>query len=159
MTELPRSDSVRPAMRDGDGPAIPDVSASTREQAIAHIEQALRARVGVSVIITWADGFEPQWSKTPLRYVEAGWVAWGRSRRLLKIEAPDVDLKSYLGIQAWDPGLWNLPGAPEAKFFLSIFAHGRTVSMRTFATGDGALDALGEALPRAGGIHRTPPSL
>lgn len=110
------------------------------------IEATLRATVSVALQFHWSPLYDPEWNAAPNRYVEAGVVAWGRSRRLARVDVPAYAFKSYLGIQAWDPRRWNLPGAPEAKFFLSTFAHGHTLAMRTFPRCDLALDALAATL-------------
>jgi hypothetical protein len=92
--------------------------------------------------IVWSPIHHPAWDENPREYVEAGFVAWGRSRRLARVTDPSVAFKAYLGVQHFDPSRWMLPGEPTAKFFLSLFVAGRTVSMRTFPTVREALAAL-----------------
>ena len=92
--------------------------------------------------ITWASCYRTEWDEHPHGYVDAGRVAWGRSRRLAKAVDPARAFKAYLGIQAFDPGQWRMVGEPEAKFFLSLFVSGRTITLRTFPTCAEALAAL-----------------
>ena len=92
--------------------------------------------------IEWAAWYRPDWDEQPERYVEEGVVSGGRSRRLAKARADHLGLKAYIGVQHYDPGRWNLPGEPSARFFLSLFTRGRTVSLRTYATIEAALSAL-----------------
>lgn len=88
--------------------------------------------------MVWSPIYNPAWDESPDEYTEAGFVIWGRSRRLARAADPSVAFKAYLGVQHFDPARWMLPGEPTAKFFLSLFVAGRTISMRTFPT-------LGEA--------------
>ncbi|HEY7022894.1 MAG TPA: hypothetical protein VH349_17375 [Ktedonobacterales bacterium] len=92
--------------------------------------------------IEWAPWYRPEWDEQPERYVEEGVVSWGRSRRLAKARDDRFGLKAYIGVQHNDPGRWNLSGAPSARFFLSLFVHGQTVSLRTHPTIQAALAAL-----------------
>lgn len=136
-------------------PHQPTTEPTERELWLDGIEGALRAHVSVPLRVSWSPLYNPAWNATPERYVEGGAVEWGRSRRLAKIEVPAYAFKSYLGIQAWDPGRWNLSGAAEAKFFLSTFAHGHTLAMRTFPGGVQALDALAASLDGVERTHRS----
>lgn len=110
------------------------------------IERVLIAGAHVPVSIAWSPVYEPDWNEAPERYLEAGEVRWGRSRRLARIVAPKCAFKSYFGVQAWEPARWNLPGDPEVKYFLSLFSSGRTLALRTYPTGQDALAALATAL-------------
>ena len=92
--------------------------------------------------IEWAPWYRPEWEERPERYLEEGVVGWGYSRRLAKARDDRLDLKAYIGVQHHDPGRWNLPGAPAARFFLSLFVHGQTVSLRTYPTIAAARSAL-----------------
>jgi hypothetical protein len=92
--------------------------------------------------IAWAKVYRAEWDTTPACYVAAGIVGWGRSRRLAKIEDPACAFTSYVGIQHFDPARWNLPCAPVAKYFASLFVRGRTVGLRTYATMSDALAAV-----------------
>jgi hypothetical protein len=92
--------------------------------------------------ITWSATYRPAWDSTPQAYVEAGFVSWGRSRRLAKAHDPRVDFTSYLGLQHFDPARWHLPGLPTAKFFASFLIRGRTVGLHTYPTMNEALAAV-----------------
>jgi hypothetical protein len=92
--------------------------------------------------IEWADWYRPDWDEQPERYIEEGVVGWGHSRRLAKAHADRLGLKSYIGIQHYDPGRWNLSGEPSARYFLSLFVQGQTVSLRTYPTIQATLAAL-----------------
>jgi len=92
--------------------------------------------------IAWAQVYRAEWDTAPDRYVAAGVVGWGRSRRLARIDDPASAFTAYLGIQHFDPTRWNLPGAPVAKYFASVFLHRRTVGLHTYATMNDALAAV-----------------
>ena len=92
----------------------------------------------------WSAERRPEWDATPAAYVEAGVVGWGRSRRMGKYLDAALRLKAYVGVQHYDPARWHVAGEPQAKFFLSLFLNGRTVTLRTFPTMTQALAALGE---------------
>lgn len=92
----------------------------------------------------WSPERRPEWDATPEAYVEAGVVGWGRSRRLGKCVDESLRLKAYVGVQHYDPARWNVPGEPQAKFFVSLFLDGRTVALRTFPTMAAAIAALEE---------------
>ena len=53
-----------------------------------------------------------------------------------------LGLKAYIGVQHYDPSRWNLPGEPSARYFLSLFVHGQTISLQTYPTIQAALAAL-----------------
>jgi hypothetical protein len=91
---------------------------------------------------TWSSIYHPQWDDDAARYVEEGVVQWGRSRRLARAEDPAHSFKAYLGIQHYDPARWYGAGDARATFFLSLFVHQRTVSLRTYPTMAAALAAL-----------------
>jgi hypothetical protein len=95
-----------------------------------------------SMEIKWAAWYHPEWDEQPQRYVDAGVVAWERSKRLAKASDARLELKAYIGVRHSDPSRWNLPGEPSARFFLSLFIRGRTVSLRTYPTIAAALSAL-----------------
>jgi hypothetical protein len=92
--------------------------------------------------IDWASWYHPDWDGQPERYIEEGVVGRGYSRRLAKARVDRLGLKAYIGVQHYDPSRWNLPGEPSARYFLSLFVHGRTVSLRTYPTIEAALSAL-----------------
>ncbi len=92
--------------------------------------------------MTWSTAYHAAWDVTPERYVDEGAVAWGRSRRLGKYVEEDVGLKAYVGVQHFDPWRWGVAGEARAKFFVSLFVGGKTVSLHTYATMGEALDAL-----------------
>lgn len=92
--------------------------------------------------IRWSPIYEPGWDETPEAYVEHGTVMWGRSRRLGKYGEDARGLKAYIGVQHFDPARWYTSGEPVARFFVSLFLHGRTVALRTYPTMDAALAAL-----------------
>jgi hypothetical protein len=94
------------------------------------------------VAMTWSVAYRAAWDATPGRYVDEGIVEWGRSRRLGKFVDEALGLKAYVGVQHYDPGRWGVAGEARARFFLSLFADGGTVSLRTYATIGDALDAL-----------------
>lgn len=90
----------------------------------------------------WSRIYTPAWDDTPQAYVEAGLVAWGRSRRLMRFDDPGLRIRAYAGVQHYDPARWNIPGEARARFFMSLFLDNRTVTLRTFATMADALSAL-----------------
>jgi hypothetical protein len=92
--------------------------------------------------IEWAAWRRPEWDDRPERYNAEGVVRWGYSRRLAKARNDRLGLKAYIGVQHHDPSRWNLSGEPSARFFLSLFIHGQTVSLRTYSTMQAALAAL-----------------
>ena len=92
--------------------------------------------------IAWSVEYVPAWDSAPQRYVDAGIVGWGRSRRLGKYLDDALGLKAYVGIQHYDPERWGVAGEARAKVFLSLFSGGRTISLHTYATMGEALDAL-----------------
>ena len=92
--------------------------------------------------IEWAAWYRPEWDEQPQRYVDAGVVASERSKRLAKASDTRLQLKAYIGVRHSDPSRWNLPGEPSARFFLSLFVRGRTISLRTYPTVATALSAL-----------------
>ena len=92
--------------------------------------------------IQWSPAYRPEWDETPEAYLDAGAVGWGRSRRLGKLVDEGLALKAYLGVQHFDPARWGVAGEARAKFFLSLFVGGRTVSLRTYPTMGDARDAL-----------------
>jgi hypothetical protein len=92
--------------------------------------------------LEWAAWYRPDWGEQPERYVEDGVVGWGRSKRLAKARDELLGLKAYIGVRHSDPARWNLPGQPSARFFLSLFLFGRTVTLREYPTITAALAAL-----------------
>lgn len=95
--------------------------------------------------LRWSREYQPIWDAAPMAYVEAGVVAWGRSRRLLRADATRLGMKAYLGVQHSDPSRWGLPGEPRAIFFLSVLLGKRTLFLHTYPTVPSALTALHEA--------------
>jgi len=104
-----------------------------------------RLRAGVR----WHRGYRREWDSRPEQYVESGFLGWGRSRRLGRFTQEEI--KAYLGVQHVDPGMlgWGIADEPHARFFLSLFVSGRTVTLRTFPAVDAALQFLGAFL----GMH------
>ena len=100
--------------------------------------------------ITWAREYRPAWDTDPEAYVDAGVVAWGKTRRLGKLELPaspgGAAFKAYIGVQHVDPRLggWRLD-APEARFFVSWFVGRRSVGLRVAPTIPAALAILRDA--------------
>lgn len=92
--------------------------------------------------IEWATWYHPEWDEQPERYAEESVVGWSRSRRLAKAHDDRLGLKAYIGVQHYDPARWNVSGSPSTRFFLSMFLHGRTISLRTYSTIEAALVAL-----------------
>lgn len=92
--------------------------------------------------IRWSAHYQSQWDDQPDAYVRHGIVALGRSRRLARATDTQLDFKGYLGVQSYDPGRWHVAGEPTTKFFVSLFLHGRTVTLRTYPTCHEALAAL-----------------
>jgi hypothetical protein len=92
--------------------------------------------------IAWAPHYQAEWDEDPARYVAAGVVAWGHSRRLARVDDPARAFKAYLGVRHAEPRVWGSDDAPYTRFFLSLFLHGRTITLRTFATMPEALAAL-----------------
>lgn len=97
-----------------------------------------------ALAVTWSAIYRPEWVASPEEYVQAGLVAWGRSRRLARADDVTVALKAYLGVQHFDPSMWSLPGEPIAKYFLSVIVAGRSIWLRTFPTVPDAWAALTE---------------
>ena len=83
---------------------------------------------------TWSRVYRPEWDEQPEQYINHGILAPGRSRRLGRVDVPDAWVKAYIGVQHFDPERWGLAGAAQARFFLSLFSGGRTVSMRVYPT-------------------------
>lgn len=92
--------------------------------------------------VQWSTIYHPEWDDEPGVYVESGLVGWGQSRRLARADDAARGFKAYLGVRHFDAGRWNLPGEPAASFFLSLFLHGRTVSMHTYPSLGTAREAL-----------------
>ena len=90
----------------------------------------------------WARWYQSEWDASPAAYVEAGVVAWGRSRRLLRADDTRLGMRAYLGVQHSDPARWGLRGEPRAVFFLSVLIGAQTLFLRTFPTASDALLAL-----------------
>jgi len=105
--------------------------------------------------IEWAAWYRPAWDGQPERYIADGVVRWGYSRRLAKARDDRLDLKAYIGVQHDDPSRWSLPGTPSSRFFLSLFIHGHTVSLRTYPTLDAALSALASFHKALAANHET----
>jgi hypothetical protein len=95
-----------------------------------------------ALLVTWSAAYRPEWDATPGAYLAHGAVGWGRSRRLARAEDHARALKAYLGVQHYDPGRWHSAGEPRAVFFLSLFLHGRTVTLRTYPSVVAALADL-----------------
>lgn len=92
--------------------------------------------------VAWSAAYHPQWDLTPDAYQEHRIVGWCRSRRLARAHDPTRAFKAYLGVQHTDPARWHLSGEPRSVFFLSLFLHNRTITLRTFPTLPEALAAL-----------------
>jgi hypothetical protein len=94
--------------------------------------------------LRWSPIYQSAWDATPQAYVEAGVVAWERTRRLLRADDARLGMKAYLGVRHSDPSRWGLPGEPRAVFFLSVLLGATTVFLRTYPTIPAALSALRE---------------
>lgn len=92
--------------------------------------------------LRWSPIYQPAWDAAPEAYVEAGVVAWERTRRLLRADDTRLGLKAYLGVRHSDPARWGLPGEPSAVFFLSILLGKTTLFLRTYPTVSAALATL-----------------
>lgn len=90
----------------------------------------------------WSLVYQPDWDKTPHEYVTRGLLGWNRSRRLARFDDAALGFKAYVGVQHYDPAQWNAPGEACTKFFLSLFLHNRTVTLRTYSTLPAALAEL-----------------
>ena len=104
----------------------------------------------LTATITWAPYYQPAWDADPEAYVDAGVVAWGKTRRLGKLELPaapgSAGFKAYIGVQHVDPRLggWRLD-APEARFFVSWFVGRRCLGLRVAPNIPAALAILRDA--------------
>ncbi|HST05993.1 MAG TPA: hypothetical protein VLQ48_14840 [Chloroflexia bacterium] len=94
--------------------------------------------------IEWHREYNRAWDADANAYVRAEVVAWGKTRRLGVLRAGR--LKAYIGVQHIDTtsGAWDIEGEPFARFFVSLFRDGRSVTLRTFASMDEALAALNQ---------------
>jgi hypothetical protein len=101
-------------------------------------------------MVEWHRAYRPEWDANPDEYAEHEIVQWGKSRRLGMLRHGPV--KAYLGVQHVDPGRpgWAIVDEPTARFFISVFLHGRVVTLRTYSTMDEALEMLAAFLDRAG---------
>lgn len=102
--------------------------------------------------ITWAPAHRAEWDADAQRYVDAGSVAPGKSRRLARLADPQRAFKGYVGVQCADPRLFAIADDQVARFFVSVFAHGRTITLRTFPT-------IAEALTFARSVHARLPMI
>jgi len=93
-------------------------------------------------LVIWSEHYRPDWDNEPDRYLESGTVKWARSRRLGLIMVGRH--KAYLGVQHVDPSSpgWSSAGEPYARFFVSMFADGECISLRTVPTMSDALGLL-----------------
>jgi hypothetical protein len=98
------------------------------------------------LMITWAPAHHAEWDADARHYVDAGIVAPGKSRRLARLADPQRAFKGYVGVQCADPHLFAIADDQVARFFVSVFAHGRTITLRTFPT-------IAEALALAQTMH------
>ncbi len=96
-------------------------------------------------LITWHIRYERSYDEDPWAYQRNGMLPAGRSRRLGVLVPKGTRLRAYLGIQHFDPALWDHRGQAYCKFFLSLRAPGRGVSLRTHGTMDEALSVLRQA--------------
>ena len=96
-------------------------------------------------LITWHVRYERSYDEDPWAYPRNGMLPVGRSRRLGVLIDKRARLRAYLGIQHFDPTLWGRGGQAYCKFFLSLRAPGRGVSLRTYGTMDEALSVLHQA--------------
>lgn len=92
--------------------------------------------------LRWAPAYQPAWDAMPAAYVEAGVVAWERTRRLARADDARLGMKAYLGVRHSDPTRWGLPGEPQAVFFLSVLLGKTTLLLRTYPTIPAALETL-----------------
>ena len=87
--------------------------------------------------VRWSATYRSEWDDQPDAYIAAGIVRQGRSRRLLRCDDPTCAFKAYVGVhhnEAQETG--------QARFFLSLFVLGRTISLRTYSTFPEAIAAL-----------------
>ena len=93
-------------------------------------------------LVTWHARYERSYDEDPWAYLRNGILPSGRSRRLGVLIERRTRLRAYLGIQHFDPALWGNRGQAYCKFFLSLRAPGRGVSLRTNGAMDEALGML-----------------
>lgn len=89
--------------------------------------------------ITWSAWHHPEWDRAPEAYLEAQILKPTRSRRLGRYSDPLRERKGYIGVyhQAGQPGTEG-----KTRFFLSLFAHGHTLGLKSFVTIDDLIEAL-----------------
>ena len=97
--------------------------------------------------ITWAAWYQAEWDATPEAYLQAGVVKPNRSRRLGRYSDPLRGCKGYIGVYHMGD---SLGASGKTRFFLSLFAHGRTLGLKSFATIPDLLAALQAFHTRAG---------
>ena len=89
--------------------------------------------------ITWAAWHRAEWDATPEAYLRAGIVKPNRSRRLGRYSDPQRDCKGYIGVYH----MGDSQGTEgKTRFFLSLFARGRTLGLKSFDTIPDLLAAL-----------------
>lgn len=98
----------------------------------------------------WSPVYQPAWDETPQEYMARGLVGWNKSRRLARFDDDELGFKAYVGVQHFDPAQWNAAGEARTKFFLSLFLHNRTVTLRTYSTLPAALTELASFHSRLG---------
>jgi len=89
--------------------------------------------------IFWSANYHPEWDETPEAYLQARIVAPTRSRRLGRYSDSQRERKGYIGV-------YHQAGYQESKgrtrFFLSLFAHGQTLGLRSYTTMNDLLAVL-----------------
>jgi len=81
--------------------------------------------------ITWSAWYNPEWDTTPEAYLQAQIVMPARSRRLGRYSDPLRERKGYIGVYH-QQGPHGTDG--RTRFFLSLFAHGHTLGLRSSTT-------------------------
>jgi hypothetical protein len=99
----------------------------------------MEALLDTELPITWSAWYHPEWDRTPEAYLEAQILKPTRSRRLGRYSDPLRERKGYIGVyhQAGQPGTES-----RTRFFLSLFAHGRSPGLTSFQTMDALLGVL-----------------
>lgn len=89
--------------------------------------------------ITWSAWYRAEWDATPEAYLQARVVKPNRSRRLGRYNDPQRDCKGYLGVYHMGDSR-GIEG--KTRFFLSLFARGHALGLKSFATMPDLLAAL-----------------
>ncbi len=93
-------------------------------------------------LVVWHSRYERSYDEDPWASQRTGLLPAGRSRRLGVLVERRTGIRAYLGVQHFDPALWGRGGQAYCKFFLSLRAPGRGVSLRTYGAMNEALSVL-----------------